>query len=123
MIPLIEFVTFAWADKHNVSPLLMELYVTLGEDVFLGLLQRYAGDTIVFPLPSEFKKLMLGYDIYVRYNLALKEVPKDANLVLYTKNLVKVIADDTGFTSEEIIDIINEISKYIEKLGAVKKHG
>lgn len=123
MIPLVELIAFAWADKHNVSPFLLELYSLLDESIFLNLLKKYAGDTVVLPLPSEFRKLLLAYDIYVRYHTALKLVPKDANLLLYTKNLVQTIADDTGFTAEEIIDIITEVRNYIEKLGAVKEHG
>lgn len=113
---LVEFLTYVWADKHNISPLLLELYHELGEEKFMQMLQRYSGETIVIPLPSEYKKLLLSYDVYVRYNAALKKAPKDVNIVLYTKGVVETIAKDTGFTPEEIIDMVNEMHSYLDRM-------
>ena len=113
--PLLEILLFLWADEHNVSSLFFDIYDLVGEQAMLGLLQKYAGTTVTFPLPSEFKKMLVALDVYNRYNALITKPPSNVDKVLYAKQAIETIADETGFTSEDIIDIIEKMQKYTTK--------
>ena len=111
---LTELFLFILINEYDSSPTLLELYNMLGDKRFLQFLEAHPGETIELPLASDFRKLMQSYDIYTEYIKLISDLDDKKDVEKY-KAVIDTIAKSTGFTQEEIIDIIGKVSHYINE--------
>ena len=118
MINLSEIILVMLIERKDLDIAVLSLYKLLGEDKFFTFLQDYAGHTIDLPLPSEFKKVLISYDIYKEYMILQKScsVLSEDEQVVQRKAIIKQLSNKSNFTQEEIFDIIVEIEDIINQI-------